>query len=202
MRGANEKPNVQDSMKAALISGALISVLVTPMEGIKARLQVQYSTAGSAYLGPLDCAQKVYKNLGLRNGIYRGWLPVCLSRMSNYSYFGSYAFISGALANAVREEGQPDAPLPPWAAVAAGGSAGVCYWLSCYPIDVVKNRIMAQPDTKVPALKGTRDAFRQVVRAEGARGLFLGFAPCAIRAFPANAAAFLGYEMAMKVLPE
>ena len=29
------------------------------------------------------------------------------------------------------------------ASVAAGGTAGVAYWLSCYPMDVIKNRIMA-----------------------------------------------------------
>ena len=66
-------------------------VLVTPMEGIKARLQVQYSTSGPAkYTGPIDCAAKVLKNEGLIRGLYRGWLPVCLCRMSNYAYFGSY----------------------------------------------------------------------------------------------------------------
>ena len=32
-----------DHMKGALVTGAFISVLVTPMEGVKARLQVQYS---------------------------------------------------------------------------------------------------------------------------------------------------------------
>ena len=32
-----------DHMKGALITGAFISILVTPMEGIKAKLQVQYS---------------------------------------------------------------------------------------------------------------------------------------------------------------
>lgn len=201
--GGAVKPQVEDSMKAALLSGFLISALVTPMEGIKARLQVQYSSSSEAlYKGPWDCARKVYQELGLTRGIYRGWIPVCFSRMSNYSYFGSYALISASLADLTRVEGQPAGPLPPWAAVIAGGSAGVCYWLSCYPMDVIKNRIMAQPDTKVPLMKNTRDAFRQVYRKEGLRGFFLGFTPCALRAFPANAAAFLGFELAMRILPE
>lgn len=36
-----------DHCTAAIFGGALISVLVTPMEGVKARLQVQYSDRGT-----------------------------------------------------------------------------------------------------------------------------------------------------------
>ena len=40
------------------------------------------------YKGPVDCARRVYRTLGIRHGLYRGWLPTCLARMSNYAYFG------------------------------------------------------------------------------------------------------------------
>jgi hypothetical protein len=43
-----------------------------------------------------------------------------------------------------------DKPLPVGAALVAGGLSGFCYWLSCYPMDVIKNKIQAAPDTKVP----------------------------------------------------
>lgn len=147
---ATEKATLRETMQAAVVSGALISAIVTPMEGIKARLQVQYSGSKGGYSGPLDCAKQVYRQLGMANGIYRGWLPVCLCRMSNYAYFGSYAFISSRLTELVNaDERDKNKPLPMWAALVAGGSAGFCYWLSCYPIDVVKNKIQASPDTKV-----------------------------------------------------
>ena len=167
-------------------------------------VQVQYNTnAATAYKGPIDCATKVYKNLGLRHGIYRGWLPVCLSRMSNYSYFGAYAVISSSVAHAmlgeVPKEGEK---LPFMASFIAGGSSGICYWLSCYPIDVVKNKIQAAPDVWPPKYPSMTAAFRSVYRAEGIRGFFVGFTPCALRAFPANAAAFMGFEAAMWLLPQ
>jgi len=196
----DESATITETMKAAMISGALISVLVTPMEGIKARLQVQY-TNGTGYNGPFDCAKQVYTKLGIRKGIYRGWFPVVVSRMSNWSYFGSYAFITSYLAQVVQKPGEKG-PLPAWAAVVAGGTAGICYWLSCYPMDVVKNKIMASPDSKTPTYANTRDAFKQIWRADGLRGFFVGFTPCVWRAFPANAAAFLGFELAMRVLPQ
>lgn len=199
---STDKATVKETMAAAVASGALISVLVTPMEGIKARLQVQYSTTGvgAKYSGPVDCARKVLQNEGLIRGIYRGWLPVTLCRMSNYSYFGSYAFISTKLAAYIHGD-DPDAatkPLPVSASLLAGGSAGFCYWLSCYPIDVIKN--------KIQAATGGSSSMSQMIRhtyaKEGVRGFFVGFTPCVLRAFPANAAAFMGFEMAMRVLPD
>jgi len=41
----------------------------------------------------------------------------------------------------------------------------------------------------------------EIWRRAGLRGFFVGFAPCALRAMPANAAAFAGFEAAMSVLP-
>lgn len=92
--------------------------------------------------------------------------------------------------------------LPFIASFLAGGSSGICYWLSCYPIDLVKNKMQAAPDIYPPKFAGMRDAFRSVYRTEGIRGFFVGFTPCALRAFPANAAAFLGFEAAMRLIPE
>eukprot|EP00039_Didymoeca_costata_P030029 m.27600 g.27600 ORF g.27600 m.27600 type:complete len:168 (+) comp7911_c0_seq3:125-628(+) len=44
------KATLSDTMMAAVASGAFISIVVTPMEGIKARLQVQYA-GDAAYKG-------------------------------------------------------------------------------------------------------------------------------------------------------
>ena len=245
-----DKPTLQETMKAAIISGAFISIFVTPMEGVKARLQVQYNdTKGGMnnnsnyYKGPIDCARKVYHNVGMSTGIYRGWLTVTFSRMCNFAYFGSYFYISNALVTMVNgkdNNNMKNKPLPAWAAVTAGGTAGCCYWLTCYPIDVVKNKLMAQSDAK-PIYKSTSDCIKQIWKQEGYRGFFVGFSPCLIRSFPANgrykiyldvffylllcllctnpwnlfltkmmylhisistAAAFLGFEIAMRFLPD
>ena len=142
-----------DHMKGALITGAFISFLVTPMEGIKAKLQVQYAatssssgTGGSAggaagaggrqYKGPVDCFLKVLRQQGLQKGIYRGWLPVVASRMSNYSYFGGQVFFSGLIASGVGVQLDQGEQLPVGYSLISGGLAGCTYWLSCYPLDV------------------------------------------------------------------
>ena len=186
-----------DHMKGALVTGAGISVLVTPMERVKALLQVDYTK--SRYRGPIDCVVKITRTHGLQRGLYRGWFPVVISRMSNYSYFGGQAFFSGTIAQTIGVNLDAGEKLPVAYSLVSGGLAGCTYWLSCYPFDVVKNRMMAAEEG---TYRGMVDCFRQIVRSEGTRGLMAGFSPCMLRAFPANAAAFFGFELAIRTLPE
>jgi solute carrier family 25 carnitine/acylcarnitine transporter 20/29 len=181
---------VQDSMQAAVLSGGIISLLVAPMERIKARLQVQYSGSSA---GVIETTKQVIKETGLRQGLYRGWMATAFCRMSNWAYFGSYAYISKIV--------NPSGEKTMATSVLSGGLAGVCYWFSCYPMVVVKNRMQAS------SLQSPVENFRlstcvkSIFQKEGVRGFFVGFTPCVLRAVPANAAAFTAFEMAMRTLP-
>lgn len=44
---------------------------------------------------------------------------------------------------------------------------------------------------------GIRSVFKEILREEGPKALFKGFTPVMLRAFPANAACFLGFELAL-----
>ena len=206
------------AMQAAVLSGAIIPIIVTPMEGIKARLQVQYAgekgvalaAAGgtgppsSFYTGPIDCAKKVHANLGTWRGIYRGHMLVTACRMSNWSYFGGYALASHYLISSSSSNGNngaDDKVRRAATTLLAGSFAGVSYWLSCYPLDVLKARIQAAPDCVPPRHPTVASAAREIWVTSGYRGFFAGFTPCALRAMPANAAAFAGFELAMYLLP-
>ena len=61
-----------------------------------------------------------------------------------------------------------------------------------YLVDVIKNRIQAAPDTNPPRYSGMLDAAKAIYRTDGWRAFFSGFTPCFMRAFPANAACFVG----------
>ena len=56
----------------------------------------------------------------------------------------------------------------------------------------------AAPEGSYP--RGIRDVFVELMRKEGPSALFRGLTPVMLRAFPANAACFLGYEVALKGL--
>lgn len=65
------------------------------------------------------------------------------------------------------------------------------------PPDVLKSRYQTAPEG---TYSGLLDVYRTLIKEEGASALLTGFRPAMIRAFPANAACFLGMEMAKKAL--
>jgi len=87
--------------------------------------------------------------------------------------------------------------LSPLAIVTAGGLAGIANWAVAIPADVIKTRLQTAPEG---TYKGTMDCLLQLLRNEGPRALFKGLGPAMVRAFPANAACFLGVEVARKAL--
>jgi solute carrier family 25 carnitine/acylcarnitine transporter 20/29 len=81
------------------------------------------------------------------------------------------------------------------------------FWLTSYPSDVVKQRIMTDPlggglGDGVRRFPRWRDAAKAVYREGGAMGYWRGFLPCFLRAFPANAVALVAFEGVMRSLPE
>ena len=71
----------------------------------------------------------------------------------------------------------------------AGGMAGICSWLVCYPIDVVKTCIQAD-DPQRPLYKGYADCIRKGYKSDGIHFFFRGINSTMIRSFPMNAACF------------
>ncbi len=70
-----------------------------------------------------------------------------------------------------------------------------------YPLrrfDVVKSRIQAS--TAQGAQPGMLSVARELVAAEGVRGLYRGLVPALVRAVPANAACFAGIEYSRALL--
>lgn len=88
----------------------------------------------------------------------------------------------------------------------AGGLSAQIFWMTSYPSDVVKQRIMTDP-LGGSLGDGERkfhrwiEAARAVGRENGWRGYWRGFVPCFLRAFPANAMALVAFEGVMRALP-
>lgn len=71
-------------------------------------------------------------------------------------------------------------------------------WAVCIPADVLKSRLQTAPEGKYP--DGIRGVLREILRNEGPKALFRGFVPIMLRAFPANAACFMGVEATLHLL--
>lgn len=185
---------------AGVMAGATVSFIAAPVEHVKARLQIQYSSkkSGRLYSGPIDCVRKIYKCHGVP-GLYHGLSATLLVRSAFFFWWGSYDIFTKLLTS------RTSMSLPAvnfW----AGGLSAQVFWLACYPADVVKQRIMTDPlggglNDGERRFRGWKEAASTVYREAGWRGYWRGFVPCFLRAFPANAVALVAFEGVMRALP-
>nr|XP_061803248.1 mitochondrial carnitine/acylcarnitine carrier protein-like isoform X2 [Nerophis lumbriciformis] len=175
------------------LAGIFTTVIVAPGERIKCLLQVQVSGRTPKYSGPLDCAKRLYKEQGIRS-VYKGTLLTLIRDVpSNGLYFLTYEYLK----NRLTPEGQSVTQLGSAYILLAGGVAGILNWTIALPPDVLKSNFQTAADDKY---RGLLDVLRTLLREEGAKALYKGFNAVFLRAFPANAACFLGFEVALKGL--
>jgi len=144
----------------------------------------------------MDCIKTVYRNNGLLKGIYRG-LGITATR--EWFCYGTYFLTYEALLGVLADKNKPRSECPKSLVLFGGGMAGVTFWGIWYPIDILKSKIQADSYAN-PRYTGPMDAFSQTLKNEGVLGFYKGYAPCVARAFPANAATFLAYEIVMNVI--
>jgi len=180
---------------AGMLAGWTVSFIAAPVEHVKARLQIQYSATKSQrqYSGPLDCTRKILRSHGLQ-GLYRGLYATLLFRTQFFFWWSSYDLFTRYF------QGHTSLSTPAinfW----AGGLSAQVFWLTTYPTDVVKQRIMTD-DLEAGKRKYPRwrDAAEAIWREGGMKGFWRGFVPCCLRAFPANAAALVAFEGVMRWL--
>jgi len=125
--------------------------------------------------------------------MYKGTCATLLRDVpASGAYFMTYEILKKALAPS------DSTSLSPLSTLLAGGIAGILNWVVALPADVMKSRIQTAPEGTYP--RGVRDVFRHLMKEEGPRAFYKGFAPVMLRAFPANAACFMGFEVALKFL--
>eukprot|EP00918_Siedleckia_nematoides_P017567 GHVU01037782.1.p1 GENE.GHVU01037782.1~~GHVU01037782.1.p1 ORF type:complete len:263 (+),score=31.81 GHVU01037782.1:106-789(+) len=190
----DDKLTYRQLFLAGCVAGVFSTTIMAPGERIKCLLQVQQSAATAKYSGPVDCAKQLYREGGIRS-IYKGTFATFARDVpASAVYFMTYEWLQ----NVLTPEGESRKDLGPLRTMFAGGMAGVFNWMVAIPPDVLKSRLQTAPEGTYP--KGIRDVFRQLIKEEGFFALYKGVTPVMLRAFPANAACFLGYEVAMKAL--
>jgi len=146
------------------------------------------------YKGFFHCSSSIVKERG-PIGAYQGIIPTIVRNgPANAAWYGVYE----TARTYQTQPGQSKNDLAQWRVVLAGGLGGWAYWLSIYPIDVVKSTVQAdEPDPTKRKYQNTMHAIRQIHAQYGIKGFFRGFTPCMLRAFPANGATFMTYQYVM-----
>ncbi|KKA24401.1 Mitochondrial carrier protein [Rasamsonia emersonii CBS 393.64] len=185
---------------AGIMAGSTVSFIAAPVEHIKARLQIQYAADKKQrlYSGPIDCTRKILRTHGIP-GLFHGLCATLVFRSFFFFWWGSYDILSRLM----RERTNMSTPaINFW----AGGISAQIFWLTSYPSDVVKQRIMTDPlggalGDGERRFRRWKDAAIAVGREGGWRAYWRGFLPCFLRAFPANAMALVAFEGVMRWLP-
>lgn len=189
------------SLNQLVISGSAAGIANTVVSGPVEHIRIRLQARKEHFDGAIDCIKKIYKTNGIK-GIYQGNLMTMLRDGVGFgAYFLSYeAMISHTLATQSITRSQ----IETWRLVTYGVIAGASFWSIVFPLDIIKTRI--QTDSYYPSSKQFKSpgaslaCARHIWINEGISGFFKGFSPCFLRSAPANAATFVAFEYAMRIL--
>ena len=180
------------------LSAVPTTALMAPSERIKCLLQVQANEiekGGKAkYSGMIDCGKQLFKEGGIRS-VYKGSAATLVRDVpGSIAWFGMYETVKAKISEST---GTPPGKLSPLAVLFAGGCGGVANWCVSIPPDVVKSRLQTAPEG---TYSGMTEVATVLFKEGGFGAFFKGIGPAMIRAFPANAACFLGMEVSRSLL--
>lgn len=208
---------------AGASAGMVQSVISSPMELAKTRMQLQDSSGSDLksttktatnlsdrtkqltqpvsssirrspqYKNPLQCLAHLHQTEGFR-GVFRGYSITLAREIPAFgSYFVSYDWFCRLLSGHSKDAEMGAIPV-----MLAGGLSGVTSWVITYPLDVVKSRVQADGFLGPKQYNGTIDCFIKSYQNEGLNAFSRGLTSTVIRAFPTNAATFLAVSMTFK----
>lgn len=191
-----EQADLKHLFAAGCVSGALSTLVTTPFDLVKVKLQTEKPKSNRLVLG--SSRRLIALQLRTRGfrGLYSGWgITLCREVPSVGVYFASYY----KLKNRIKDLTNGRQTITE---VMAGGIAGMLSWTVSIPFDIVKTRQQIQNfelahNTKpITALTIASEVWQK----EGVAGFGRGAFPLVLRAFPVNAVSFFAYERISDIL--
>ncbi|KAK0941636.1 carrier protein ymc1 [Friedmanniomyces endolithicus] len=184
---------------AGAFAGVANTLLSSPIEHIRIRLQTQPHGAGRLYAGPLDCIRQLSRSPNIPLGLYRGTAVTLLREAQAYGFwFLTFEYL---MQSDVARNKTTRKEVPTWKIAFYGGLAGEALWISSYPFDVVKSKMQTDGlKAGEQRYKSMRDAFAQTFRQEGLGGFWRGIGPTLLRALPVSAGTFATVELVMRMI--
>lgn len=188
--------SLQQIAAAGAMAGAANAILASPVEMFKVRMQAQYGGKDDKRLR--EVVREEWSKYGFRNGIMRGyWVTVAREIPAYAGFYTAFEFSKRQFGSKYGKD------IPVWALLASGSTGGIAYWLSCYPLDVVKSRVQQRttPPTGNP-VRYISHELRTILAESGFSGLFKGLTPSLLRSIPAAASTFAAFEITREYLLE
>lgn len=130
-----DTPNLTISQTAAAgaMAGAVNSIMASPVELFKIRMQSQYGGTTDQKLRQV--AAKLWNEHGFRKGIMRGfWVTVARETPAYSGFYCGFTMTKEEFRKRLYPNLRPGENLPIWCLMASGSVGGICNWLACYPL--------------------------------------------------------------------
>ena len=183
-------------MGGGCIGGLFYSVIVSPMELFRIKMQIQNDSSAVKYKSSIDAGLKIFKNHGFQ-GVYKGYSGTFLREaLGNSFYFGIYEILM--LSSQKRHNGDRR-KIPFYEIVTYGSLGGVSFWLLIFPFDLVKSKMQGSDfgDTRYSSFTKT---WSNIQTTQGIGGLYRGLGAALLRAPITNACIFAAYEKTKQYL--
>ncbi|KAF7349218.1 hypothetical protein MSAN_01711200 [Mycena sanguinolenta] len=177
-------------------AGAITSFLLTPIELVKCKMQVQMlvappissSASPPQLLGPISVLMSVIRNTGAR-GLWLGHTGTFIREAGGGAAWFTTKEVVASLLVARRQSGTDlsrltsasSKELRSWESAFSGACAGASYNLAFFPADTVKSAMQTEEELR-PVTAGKAapkssfmSTFIAMYRAQGIRGLYAGF---------------------------
>ena len=183
------------------ITGALQTVLSSPIDFVKIQLQLQAvgertTKCHKRVQGPFDVLYYFYKKNGF-TGCFRGFTITLIRDCPSY---GVYFATNYYFCELFKKDEKTEDSLSHISLLIAGGFAGTVSWGICYPIDVLKTLIQAEGYLPHGKYKSILDCAKIVYIQGGVLAFTRGLSTTLLRAFPVNAVVFLTVSLVTRKL--
>jgi solute carrier family 25 carnitine/acylcarnitine transporter 20/29 len=202
-----EKMDIYEGIICGMVAGIANCIVVTPVELVKCRLQIQEENkTKSYYKGVFDCVRKTFReaNAGYVKGIknlYKGNIATLYREVPAYAaQFGGYYYAKQLVAK-YRNKCLKD--LSNFDLMICGGIGGYMCWQFSYPQDVIKTLLQTKFQTSNKTWDGGfYSCMKNIYHTSGLLGFWRGYLPCTLRAIIANSVLFATYENTKFVLSD
>jgi mitochondrial ornithine carrier protein len=195
------------------ISGAFTSLVLTPVELVKCKIQVPISTSTDGMVRmaptPLAVIREVFHHQGIR-GFWNGQLGTLIRESGGCAaWFGSKETatllfrhlnakspsLAGRTASTTTTQSTSERrPLPLWQQAVAGAFAGMSYNFLFFPADTIKSRMQTcSVEDKGPQRRFWQEGF-SMYRQYGLKGLYRGCGITVARSAPSSAFIFIIFD--------
>jgi len=174
---------------AGAIASVPITVLETPVDLFKIKLQTQVGSGGE-YSGVIDAGKKIIGKYGWK-GAYQGFAPTMARNIPCFATYFCFSEFGYRLVNPVDSPTAPTVTKAFLGGLVGGAIAGFGFWGIFYPLEVIKTRMQSDHiDVAKRKYSSMMDCASKTYAEGGVAAFYKGYTPAIVRAIPVNAAIF------------